>query len=156
MPSKEHNSIQQWFLNEIPQNVAKEVNVEGLSKRRLDIVLESPMIAIEIQCSPMGISEFNDRNLDIVLSGYRPIWVFGRDFYQKARLWRRGGTMISHIEKSVMLKNKSIFYHNKYDLFTSYFNFKRGCDYKGWHTIKRLSLLDFFNRIIKICRLTPC
>lgn len=156
MPSKEHDAIQQWFLNEIPQNVKKEVNVEGLSKRRLDIVLESPQIAIEIQCSSMGMKEYNDRTLDIILCGYFPIWVFGRSFYQKARRWCRYGVMISKIEKATMKKNKSIFYHNKYDLFTSYFNLKHRCDYKGWHTIKKLSLLDFFNRVSRIYRMKPC
>ena len=156
MPSIEHDSIQQWFLNEIPQNVTKEVNIDGLSKRRLDVVLESPNVAIEIQCSPIGIKEYNDRSLDIILCGYFPIWVFGRGFYQKARSWKRYGSMISKTEKAVFAKNKSIFYHNKYDLFTSSFIKKRGCEFKGWHNITKLSLLGFFNIITRIYELKPC
>jgi len=156
MPSPEHNAIQQWFIEKIPQNVKKEVNIEALSNRRLDIVLESPDIAIEIQCSSMGQREYNARNLDMILSGYYPVWVFGKTFYQKARNWKRYGSMISQIEEREHSKNKCVFYHNKYDLFSSRFSFKGYCEYKGWHKISKLTILDFFKEIQRIYELKLC
>ena len=114
MPSLEHNAIQQWFLSEINAKIMKEVNIKSLSNHRVDVLIPENRIALEVQCSPITVEQYRERNLTYSLDNYIPVWVFGRHFYNHAR--KIGSTMIKDIEQIEQETWGRIFYHNKYDL----------------------------------------
>lgn len=146
MPSTEHDSIQQWFLSEIKAKISKEVNINSLSNHRVDVLIEDPRIAIEIQCSPITVEEYRERNLSYSLDNYLPVWVFGKSFYNHARL-RTG--MIKDVEDLEQETWGRIFYHNKYDLFEGVFTKKFYRKKLGWYRLNKLSIAEFFAIILK-------
>lgn len=147
MPSLEHNQIQEWFLSEIKTKIMKEVNINSLLNHRVDVLIPESRIAIEIQCSPLSMKEYTERNLTYVLDNYIPVWVFGKIFYNNAR--KRGQNRIKDIEESELRTWGRIFYHNKYNLFEANFTKKYYRKKLGWYNLKKISIQDFFKTILK-------
>jgi len=147
MPSKEHDSIQQWFLKNL-SDVNKEVPLKTWLTKRADIVINKK-IAVEIQCTSITLAEYEERNLNYVLNNLIPVWVFGKDFYEHARKKRRYGTYIKLVEVSEYEKWGCFYHHNKYDLFRMGFELKQQkgsydyCGTKGWYVFEKIGLPEF-------------
>lgn len=138
MPSSEHDEIQNWFL-ERSNWIQKEKTIEN---HRADIVLRNKVV-VEIQCTPLSIEDYEDRNLKFKQAGFYPVWVFGKEFYEHARKNRRYGQYIRLIEQLELEKHGYILYHNKYNLFFGTFSYKWAsgpyddyCEIKGWYKIE--------------------
>ena len=145
MPSLEHNEIQKWFLNQSDQIKKEKV----IGRHRPDLILNN--ILIEIQCTSISFKNYESRNRQYLELGYYPIWVFGKDYYEHARTWQRYGQHINRIENIEFNKHGTIFFHNKYNLFSSIFkykhSFKNDITYStvGWYKINGpLNFVDFW------------
>lgn len=147
MPSPEHNIIQQWFLSEINTKITKEATINALVNHRVDILVPENRLAIEIQCSPITVDEYAERNLTYSLENYIPVWVFGKTFYNHARY--RGQTMIRDVEELELKTWGRIFYHNKYDLFEAQFKKKYNRKKLGWYKLKKITIQEFFAIVLK-------
>ena len=150
MPSIEHDEIQNWFLKQ-SKYVEKEKSIET---HRADVVLANKFV-IEIQCTPITIDEYENRNQKFIEAGFYPVWVLGKNFYEHTRRTRKRGQYIRLIEQIELKKHGVIFYHNKYNLFYGDFEYKwasgikDSCKTKGWYRLQGPLTFNAFWGLIK-------
>lgn len=122
-------------------------------QRRADVYLRE-QIVIEIQCSPITDEEYSTRNIDYKKQEIYPVWVFGGEYYNRARKHERYGKRILSVEETELRIYGSIFYHNKYKIFVGDFKkklakgyYNKKCDLTGWYKLYPVSYECFLKMV---------
>jgi hypothetical protein len=65
---------------------------ERIGENIADVALRSPQgrTAVEYQCSPISLPEFDSRNLNYARNGFRPLWILGTHY------WDHGHAFFEH------------------------------------------------------------
>jgi competence CoiA-like predicted nuclease len=104
-------------------------------------------LAIECQCSSIGVSEVEERNRLYFSEGFFPVWILGEKYFDNAsnRVGDDGQQRITHIEKHLYDDHGFLYFISDYKFYLSSFQFKTS--YKGLYSLKEMQIQDFLDRI---------